>query len=413
MASYKDKPKKNSTASRNIALEKMDFYNEPAPAKKKQDKIKGRPQNVFVRFAHAAFPQKWDDKGEKIRKIVLLVLIIVFAVSIGYLLYQLVGINNTESNDKAQSIAGVDSGEIDMDQFTPPEIIITAPSSGTSGSTNGEPTESNSSVPEETEEINVTPVVNTPINADLGKLIQETGNQDIKGWIKITGTYLNNAVVQGPDNSYYLTKDVFKNESINGSIYSHYRNKWDGTDENIILFGHNMISGHMFATVRYYLPNDASREPVAFYKVHPTVMIQTLDGKTHVYKIFAGMLANTQEEYGEVFHYANKTSFKDQADFNNYVASILDRSWFYTDVDLQYGDKLLTLSTCYWPLGEEIDTRWVVFAREVRAGESEYVDTTVATRNYNAKLFDYYYSLIGGQWYGSNWDKSKLKGYTG
>ncbi len=412
MANYKEKPKKKSTSSKNIALDKMDFYNEPAPKKKRQDKIKGRPQNIFVRFAHAAFPQETDDKSEKIRKIVLLVLIVVFAVSIGYLLFQIVSINDTGATDKAQSIAGVDSGVIDMDDYTPPEIIITAPTSPTSG-TGSEPTESESSVPEETEEINVTPVVNTPINADLDKLIRETGNNDIRGWIKITGTYLNNAVVQGPDNDYYLNKDVFKNESINGSVFSSYRNKWDGTDENIVLFGHNMISGQMFATVRYYLPNDASREPVAFYKVHPTIMLQTLDGKTHIYKVFAGVLANTQSEYGEVFKYASKTSFKDQTDFNNFIVDIMDRSWFHTDVDLQYGDKLLTLSTCYWPLGEEIDTRWVVFAREVRPGESEYVDTTVATRNYNAKLFDYYYKLIGGQWYGSTWDKSKLKGYTG
>lgn len=413
MANYKEKPKKRDTSSRNIALDKLDFYNEPAPKKKKQDKIKGRPKSVFQRFVQAAFPQKTDEKGEKIRKIVLLVLIVVFAVSIGYLLFQLVSMNNTEANDKAQNIAGVSKDEvIDMDEFVPPEIIITAPTSPTEGSSTSEPTESQP--PEEPEEpINVTPVVNTPINADLNKLIAETGNTDIKGWIKITGTYLNNAVVKAEDNSYYLTKDIFKNESINGSIYSHYKNKWDGTDENLILFGHNMISGNMFATVRYYLPNDASREPIAFYKVHPTVMIQTVDGKTHVYKIFGAMLANTQEQYGEVFKYSNKTSFRDEADFNNYCAQILDRSWFHTNVDLQYGDKLLTLSTCYWPLGEEIDTRWVVFAREVRPGESEYVDTSLATRNYNAKLFDYYYNLIGGQWYGRNWDESLIKGYTG
>ncbi len=415
MANYKEKPKKRNTDQRNIALEKMDFYTEPAPKKPKQDKIKGRPKNAFARFAQGAFPQKNDDRGEKIRKIVLLALTVIFAAAVCYLIYQIVAINDTGANDEAQSIAGVSSDEvIDMDDYTPPEIIITKPPVTTSGdASDTSASEDSSSEPEEEEYINVTPVVNTPINADLNKLIAETGNDDVRGWIKITGTYLNNVVVQSTDNDFYVNKDVFGNESINGSVFSSYKNKWDGTDENLILFGHNMISGQMFATVRYYLPNDASREPLAFYKVHPTVMIQDVSGKTHIYKIFAGVLANTQEQYGDVFRYVGKTSFRDQADFNDFIVNVMDRSWFETDVDLQYGDKLLTLSTCYWPLGEAIDTRWVVFAREVRPGESEYVDTSLAKRNYNPKLFDYYYGLIGGEWYGRSWDTSKLKGYTG
>ena len=219
--------------------------------------------------------------------------------------------------------------------------------------------------------------------------------------------------MQGEDNNEYLTKDFYGNESVSGTIYSHYKNKWDGTDENLILFGHNMYNGEAFASVRYYVPYDQSREPISFYKVHPTVMLATPDGGSQTYKIFAGILVNTQSEYGEVFKYANKTSFKSKTDFNNFILNVMDRSWFYTDVDITYGDQLLTLSTCYWPLGEEVDTRWVVFARKVRPGETEYVDTSLATRNRNAKLFDYFYARIGGEWYGSNWDKSKLLSYSG
>ena len=120
------------------------------------------------------------------------------------------------------------------------------------------------------------------------------------------------------------------------------------------------------------------------------------------------MLVNTQKEYGEVFDYTTKTQFNSADEFNRYILDVMDRSWFYTDVDIQYGDKLLTLSTCYWPLGRSIETRWVILARKVRPGESEYVDTSVAERNWGAKLFDYYYQIINTQWYGSNWDTSKL-----
>ncbi len=412
MANYMEKPKKKKkTASRDIALDKLDFYT-PPPQKKvpKEDKIKGRPKNVFQRFCEAALPQSYDSGAEKTRKIVLIVAIVVFAVTIGILLSQLSGIDDgnkiTESN---QILAGVDNGTIDMDDFEDPTVVTPIPGA-TSASTTGSSSTSEPVV-EETEEINVTPVVNTPLTVNFDALLAE--NPDTRAWIKITGTYLNDVVVQGKDHEEYLNKAFDGSESISGTVFSHKKNKWNGKDENIILFGHNMMNGDRFASVRYYIPYDGSREPIAFYKVHPTIMLATPDGGSQTYKIFAGVLANTQQQYGEVFKYANKTSFKNQDDFNNFIINIMDRSWFYTDVDLQYGDQLLTLSTCYWPLGEEVDTRWVIFARKVRPGESEYVDTSLATRNYGAKLFDYYYSMIGGQWYGSNWDTSKLKGYEG
>ncbi len=409
MANYMEKPKKKNTASRDIALDKMGLYEaQPKKPAQKQDKIKGRPKNIFVRFAEAAFPQKNDSSSEKIRKIVLLAAIVVFAITIGVLLFQLIGIDDgTKITESNQILAGVDNGTIDMDAFEDPTVVTPIP--GTTASTGNSST---AEPEEETEEpINVTPVVNTPLSVNFNALLAE--NPDTRGWIKITGTYLNDVVVQGKDHEEYLTKAFDGSESISGTIFSHKKNKWDGTDQNIILFGHNMMNGDRFASVRYYIPNDASREPIAFYKVHPTIMLATPEGGSETYKIFAGVLANTQEQYGEVFKYVNKTSFKSQDDFNNFIIDVMDRSWFYTDVDLQYGDQLLTLSTCYWPLGEEVDTRWVIFARKVRPGESEYVDTSLATRNYGAKLFDYYYSMIGGQWYGSKWDTSKLKGYNG
>lgn len=411
MANYTEKPKKKS-ASRDIAMDKLDMKSSSSssPRTRKQDKIKGRPKNIFVRFAEAAFPQKSDSGTEKMRKIVLLVAIVVFAVTIGILLFQLVSMDNAKKIDEdTKNTAGVEDGTIDMDQFEDPTAGGALPGTTTAPLAPGE--EIIIEV-EETEEIDVTPLVNTPLSVNFNNLL--TQNPDTRAWIKITGTYLNDVVMQGESmNSKYLTTAFDGSESVSGTIFSHYRNKWDGTDQNLILFGHNMLNGERFASVRYYIPNDASREPIAFYKVHPTVMLATPNGGSQTYKIFAGIIANTDSQYGEVFNYANKTSFKNVDDFNNFIIEVMDRSWFHTDVDITYGDQLLTLSTCWWPLGEDIDTRWVLFARKVRPGESEYVDTSLATRNYNAKLFDYYYTQIGGQWYGSKWDRSKLLSYTG
>lgn len=391
MANYTDKPKKH--ASRDIAVDKLDFYTEPHKSPKKQDKIKGRPKSGWARFCYAAFPQADDSGGEKVRKIVLIVAVVVFIATIGVLISQLAGMGADKStNSKIADIAGVPEDSLvnvnpDYDPFN---------TNATAGQ-------------DQTEEIDVTPLVNTPINPNWDELLAT--NSDVKGWIKITGTAVNNVVVKSYDNSYYLTHNLYREDSVSGTIFSSYLNKWDGTDDNIILYGHNMISGEFFAHVTHYVPNMASKEPLAFYKVHPTVMLATPSGGCETYKIFAGILANTQSQYGEVFDYVDKTKFYSKDDFNNFIIDVMDRSWFFTDVDLTYGDQILTLSTCSWPLGKSVDTRWVLFARKVRPGESESVDVTVAEQNLNPKLFDYYYSRMGGSWAGSTWDKSKLLSY--
>ena len=84
---------------------------------------------------------------------------------------------------------------------------------------------------------------------------------------------------------------------------------------------------------------------------------------------------------------------------------------FYTDVDVKYGDKLLLLSTCYFPIDRQVNGRFLLYARKLRENESEEVDTSKAVINPSPLLFDYYYKTQGGKWEGSSWDHSKIIGY--
>lgn len=389
-----NKKKKEST---NIAMDKFGMADTPAK-KNKSDKINGRAnkKNLWVRIAENVIPQSEDEPREKFRKIFLMVAVVCLIAALIYLGWQIVQLaQGRETNKKIGDLGGIQvdySSYSEPDYITNPNIgIVTGP--GT----------------EEPEIIDLTPVVNVKEYPNFDNLKQQ--NADTRAWIKIQGTAVNNVVVAGHDFDYYLDHDFYGNESISGTIFSSPYNTWDGTDENTVLFGHNMKTGDFFAYVVHYVPNDYSSEPIAFYKKHPTVMLTTPDGECAVYKIFAGMLLNTEEQYGDVFRYIDKTHFSNQDDFNQFILDIMDRSWFFTDVDLTYGDKLLTLSTCNWPLGRDIETRWVVVARKVRPGESEEVDTSVAYRNYNPKLFDYYYRQLESSWGGRVWDTSKLLSY--
>lgn len=421
-----EKPKKRKASDRTIAFDKfelpqeerpprkdrtlyeemqIDDYDVPTGKTKKSNKINGRkPKSGFSKFIDGVLPQSYDSGKEKFRKVFLIVMVAVLIGTLVFLGWQLITIDDAHGvNSEIASLAGESSTST---SYSYPDYaqdnFYQFPTST--------PESSDTPADEEPEVIDVTPVVNTPLNINFDNLLEK--NPDTKAWIKITGTGINNVVVQGDDNSYYLSHDFYGNESPSGTIYSSYLNTWDGNDDNTILFGHNMLNYEFFSTLAYYLPNDASSEPIAYYKVHPTIMLATPDGGSQTYKIFAGMLCNTQEEYGEVFQYINKTRFATADDFNRYILDVMDRSWFFTDVDVTYGDELLTLSTCVWPLGRKIDTRWVIVARKVRTGESEYVDTSKAYRNYQPKLFDYYYSILGSYWAGSVWDKKYLLSYN-
>lgn len=246
-------------------------------------------------------------------------------------------------------------------------------------------------------------------------------NEDVIGWITIeepnsSYPFIDYVVMQGDDNDYYLTHNYKGEDSVSGSIFADYRSPitQESRPANIVLYGHSMKSGEMFGKLsRYfnygYFYKDHS--DVSFYKNHPTITFSTLYD-TSTYKVFAGMLVNTNEVGGEVFNYHRVHNFKTKAAFDGYVAEILDRSSFITpDVDLEYGDELLTLSTCIFNYTDEAETRWVVFARKVREGESESVDVDKAYANPSPKYYDMYYDTFGGEWKGRGWDESIIKNY--
>ena len=248
-------------------------------------------------------------------------------------------------------------------------------------------------------------------------------NEDMIGWINIyipNENDIDEPVVQGEDNKYYLTHDFQGNEVVEGAIFADFKCTFTTRTRpaNTILYGHNMASGKSFAKLTRYCPWYASgynRWGTSFslnqYITSPTVSFNTV-WEEGTYKVFAAIFVNTEEKNGEVFKYYKQRTIANEGEFYDYLGNIMDRSLFYTDVDLEYGDELLTLSTCYYPLGKaNADTRFVVFARRLRDGESAEVDTSKAYINPDPLYFDYMYQVYGGSWGGRNWDTSKIKGF--
>ena len=336
---------------------------------------KEKKPNLFIRLIKGIIPWKGDNVGLVIRKLVFIAALIVFLATAIPLLADVLSMVKDEQVSKQLSHLYLDA-------------------------------EDDSEVSENSKEI----------LPSFKKLLEI--NPDTVGYLKIDGTIIDYPVVKTTDNDFYLTHDFYKNESRSGTVMMDYRNKVtkDGHSANMILYGHNMQVGTFFATLGEYWRTMYDQYPEgtkSFYKEHPVIRFDTLYERAE-WKIFGFGIYNVAESRGEVFGYNLKYDFTSEDDFNDYIINIMDRSDIFTDVDLKYGDDILTLSTCYWPYENSGNTvRLAIFARKIRDGESSNVNVDNVQVNTYVKRWQWVYDKISGgyDWSQSNWDRRKLLSY--
>ena len=176
-------------------------------------------------------------------------------------------------------------------------------------------------------------------------------NPDLVGWIYIPGTVINYPVVQTPDwVNYYLTRDFYGNESKYGAIYADEMANIKDHSDNITIYGHKMKDGSMFAGLHNYSNK-------SFYDQYPTIDFNTIYDN-HTYQIFA-VFITTANEGGFDYHlFVDGT----EEEFDTFVNQCRALSLYDTGVDVNYGDKLITLSTCEHNTS---NGRYVVVAKQI------------------------------------------------
>ena len=172
-------------------------------------------------------------------------------------------------------------------------------------------------------------------------------NQDFCAWILCPGTNINYPVVHGADNDYYLNH-LFTNVSNKaGAIFMDYRNNTDFSNRNTIIYGHHMKNRSMFWTLTNY-------KQQSFYNNHPVVRIVT-EGANYEVQLFAAYVASVDDN-------AWRVGFTGAEDFDSWVQEARNKSDFQSDIEVVYGDKVVTLSTCTY---EFSDARYVVLGKLV------------------------------------------------
>ena len=201
-------------------------------------------------------------------------------------------------------------------------------------------------------------------------------------------------VVQAQDNSKYLDINFKGEDSRAGALFLDYRNNFDRIidhkraekdSDHLIVYGHNMGDDSMFGSLKYYERNQG----VNYYENHPIIQFNS-NYDTYTYKIFAFFILDALDETSTEFDIWNKLNFDDEEDFYNFVNEAKRRTIRTNDVDVKYGDQILSLSTCNTLLGDR--GRLIIMARKVRAGEDPYEGTQHSEANTNIKWPTMYYN---------------------
>jgi len=221
-------------------------------------------------------------------------------------------------------------------------------------------------------------------------------NDEIVGWITIPDTVIDYPVLEheGDDryNQYYLKRTYKGDYSEYGSIFIDYRSTDSTKSRNVIMHGHDMNDGSMFAGMLKYTPKGDLKGKLDYYQEHPVITFNTPDGDAK-YKIISVFKTSTRYEHGEFFNYM-QGEFNSDAEFMNFVYNMRIRSMFDIPVTCNENDQIITLSTCCY---EFYEWRCVIVARKVRPGEDPSVDVDLADYNPSPLFPDVYYERYGGE----------------
>jgi len=222
-------------------------------------------------------------------------------------------------------------------------------------------------------------------------------NKDTVGWLRVPNTSIDTVVVQNASDNgqtgsyYYLRNGFYKEYNRYGNVFLDYRCRKYDLSINSIMYGHTTSGGEqVFYDLNKYKSMD-------FFKANPVLEYNTLYNN-YKWKVFAVFMTtvNAADDNGYVFNYIYPSMGLNS--MTGYLSSVRERQLYSTGVDVQPGEKIVSLSTCTYDYdikGQEITTRLVVVARMLREGESEAIDPAAVADNPGYRRPQRWYDLMG------------------
>ena len=204
------------------------------------------------------------------------------------------------------------------------------------------PTAAESDSPPATEPPSSLVTVTDPDTGEEVQLLQELAelyslNTDLVGWLTIPDTNVDYPVVQRPEaQDYYLYRDFYGKYDAHGCLYAREQCDVAAPSDNITIYGHRMQDHTMFGHLAKY-------ERKEFWQDHQFLYFDTLT-EHHTYQII--YVLTTTASMGEGFQYHLFVDAENQEDYNRFLTDCARNSIYDTGLTADYGDKLITLSTC-------------------------------------------------------------------
>ena len=175
-------------------------------------------------------------------------------------------------------------------------------------------------------------------------------NSDLVGWVSIPGTRIDYPVMQTKDNPDFYLKHAFDKSYSSYGVPYVQENCDIGISDNLVLYGHHMNNGSMFSDLCKYESED-------FYQEHKIIHFDTLESFGEYEVIAAFKTVAYSEEGFKYYHFVRAESGEQ---FDEYIAECKELALYDTGVTAEYGDKLITLSTCEY---SQTNGRMVVVAK--------------------------------------------------
>ena len=158
-------------------------------------------------------------------------------------------------------------------------------------------------------------------------------NSDCVGWIKMESLNINYPLVQTTNNDFYLTNSFDKTYNKAGWIFVDYRNILDGTDRNIVIYGHNRRDGSMFGNLKNILKDQKNID-----KKDMKILL-VINNKIQEYHVFSAYSISKEKYY-------LTTYFNNDKEFQDYINRAINNSVIDFNKNVSIEDKIITLSTC-------------------------------------------------------------------
>lgn len=198
-------------------------------------------------------------------------------------------------------------------------------------------------------------------------------NDEVRGWISYHASgnkdflKIDYPIMFSGDNDKYLTRDFNEKKNKNGALFFDKNNKLNSTEDvnkSLIVYGHNMASGQMFAGLNKFIGS------VSNARAATEITMSTLY-ENNTYQVFA-VLITDEDEVAKWYFNTRRTQFSSDEDFLSFVQRLRDRSLFDYPVTVTAEDELLVLSTCTAKSTAKIKNgRLVVVARKMRPGDTK------------------------------------------